>query len=130
LRKGHPALKSPLPLQRWLDLRHVTVAPRGGTTIVDRVLAAEGLVRKVALSVPHFLVAPLVVAETDLALMFPERLALRCARDHRLEVVPAPLEVPPFALHVVWHERLQNDAGHAWLRKRMVASVERSSSKG
>ncbi|HEX8538057.1 MAG TPA: LysR family transcriptional regulator, partial [Cystobacter sp.] len=80
LRRGHPAASAPLELDSWLALQHVSVAPRGGSgSIVDDALAKLGKQRDIALVVPHFLMAPLIIAETDLSLLLPARLARRYA---------------------------------------------------
>ena len=31
-----------------------------------------------------------------------------------------PLELPPFEVNLFWHERVELDPGHAWLRARLV----------
>ena len=68
----HPAPKGKLTLQRIAALDHLLVSPRGGRQgIVDAQLGRLGLTRPVALSVPHFLMAPAVVAESDLIATLP-----------------------------------------------------------
>ena len=76
-RRGHPAVgRRPLSIEAWAALGHVLVTPqRTGPAAVDRALQERGLTRHVALYVSHFLVAPLVVAETDLVATLPERAA-------------------------------------------------------
>jgi DNA-binding transcriptional LysR family regulator len=72
----------------------------------------------------------MIVAESDLVLTFPRTLALRWASFLPLEIVELPFELAPFTLHAVWHERVQDDPGHAWLREQLVASLEDGSSHG
>lgn len=121
LRRDHPAAKRPLDLGTWLALRHVAVAPRGGRTLVDHALDARGLARTIAVQVPHFLIAPILVADSDLALTLPSLVAARVARTLPLTVVEPPLELTPFTIHAAWHERLQDDPAHAFLRSELFA---------
>jgi len=86
----------------------------------DDALAQQGLARRVALSVPHFLFMMSVLAGTDMVAMLPERLA-RGAPG--LRVVEAPLEVPGYEMAMLWHERRHRDQAHRWLRERIAASV-------
>jgi len=121
LRKGHPAAAAPLTLERWLSLQHLSVAPRGGPgSIVDDALAKLGKQREIALVVPHFLMAPLIVAETDLALLLPARIARRYATLLPLELLPPPLPLAAFTIAQLWHERAHGDPAHAWLRQQVV----------
>lgn len=121
VRKDHPQVRRGLTLARYLELSHVSVAPRGTAgSLVDDALARLGARRRVALVVPHFLVAPMIVAETDLALMLPERLARRWAEILPLRLVAPPLELADFTVSQVWSERAHLDAGHAWLRQTLA----------
>jgi DNA-binding transcriptional LysR family regulator len=125
LRRGHPVLrkKGGLTLARFLELPQVLVAPGGSPgSLLDDALARLGQRRRVALRVPSFLVAPLVVAESDLVATLPARLARRMARSLPLALRPSPVELAGFDLHVAWHERFRHDAGHAWFR-RVLAEV-------
>lgn len=66
VREGHPLGKRRLTLDEFVALPHALVSPRGDSgAVVDAALAKLGRRRRVALEVPHFLVAPHVVRETD-----------------------------------------------------------------
>lgn len=121
LRRGHPAADAPLGLDRWLSLQHLSVAPRGGPgSIVDDALAELGKQRDIALVVPHFLMAPLIVAETDLALLLPARIARRYAELLPVVLLPPPLPLSAFTIAQVWHERSHGDPAHGWLRQQVA----------
>lgn len=121
-RAGHPRLKRKPTLAQFCALEHVIVSPDGGGFfgVTDETLAAAGLSRRVALSVPHFLYVASVVASTDLVAMLPERLV---RGNTALHAVEAPLDVPAFEMSMLWHERQHRDPAHRWLRERIVASV-------
>ena len=117
-RKGNPHVAGRLTLKRYVDAPHALVAP-GGTPrgLVDDLLAQRGLSRRVALSVPHFLVAPHFIAESDLLLTLAERVAEVYAPMLDLELHPLPLPLPGFSIHAFWHARLQHDPAQRYLRE-------------
>ncbi len=117
LRAGHPLARRPLTLRRFVELPHVLVSPQGaGDAAVDVALRERGLARRVVLRIPHFLSAPLVIAETDHVITLPSRVAHAVAAQHRLVVKKPPLALPGFTLFQFWHARNEDDAAHRWLR--------------
>ncbi|MBO6933781.1 MAG: LysR family transcriptional regulator [Deltaproteobacteria bacterium] len=124
VRRGHPRIKRRLTLKQYVELPHALIGVGDpGPTYVDRALAEKGLSRRVALRIGHFVAAPLVVAETDLVLTMPRRLAERLARTAPLQVHPPPVGLEPFALHAVWHERRQREPAHRFLRELVVEAA-------
>ncbi|HVZ71079.1 MAG TPA: LysR family transcriptional regulator [Polyangia bacterium] len=125
LRKGHPALRQGrFNLQRYLALEHLLVAP-GGTAgnFVDTELSRRGLTRRVALQISSFLVAPQLVAESDLITTGPELLLRRVSATHPVVLLKAPLRLPRFELVLVWHARRDHDPAHVWMRDVVVRAA-------
>lgn len=125
LRQGHPAADR-LDLDAFLAWPHVLVAPRGQTGgVVDTALAARGLSRRVAVLLPHFLVAPHIVAASDVIVTLAARVARRIAEPLGLVLRPPPLALPGFTMAMVWHERTHRDPAARFVRQRVmeVASV-------
>jgi DNA-binding transcriptional LysR family regulator len=117
VRKGHPAAAQRLTLARFCDLSHALVAPRGTPgSFVDDALARMGKTRRVVVRVPHFLVAPHVIASSDLVVTIPTRIAEIHAAPLGLALLPPPVEVPPFTFSMTWHERAHHDPAQRWLR--------------
>lgn len=122
VRKGHRAARK-LDLSTFVALPHALIAPRGRAGgFVDDALAQKGLTRRIALTVPHFLVAPLVVASSDLILTVPERVARTFVGMAPLQILEPPLPLRGFSTYQVWHERRRTDPAHAWLRS-LIAEV-------
>jgi len=117
LREGHPAARKKLDLDAFCAISHLLVAPRGtpGSYVDDR-LAAMGRRRRVTLTVPQFLVAPHVVAVTDLAWVGPERMVRNYSGSLPVVARPVPFELEGFTLVAYWHEREHKDAAHRWFR--------------
>lgn len=124
VREDHPFTKKKLTLDDFVALPHALIAPRGESHVgvVDQMLARVGRKRRIALEIPHFLVAPFVVASTDLVLTLATRVARELAPQLGLRTMAPPTELPRFSMAMAWNERHHADPAHAWLR-RLVADV-------
>jgi DNA-binding transcriptional LysR family regulator len=121
VRAGHPVVRKGLDLDRFVELGHVFITvlgTRGGA--VDEALARKRRKRRVVAMVSSFLAAPAIVAESDLVLTMPTRLALRLAPAFDLKVLEPPVPLPRYQIAMYWHERMQRDPSHTWLRRMLV----------
>jgi DNA-binding transcriptional LysR family regulator len=126
VRRDHPLIKKKLSLAQYLDSRHVVVAPSGTTgSLVDAELERRGHTRRIALRVSNFLIAPIVVCQTDFINTMPTRLARQTAKDYPLRLLPTPFALPKFGLRLIWHPRLDNDAAQRWLRETLIGVCKR-----
>lgn len=118
VRRDHPATRrGRLGLKAYARLPHLLVSPTGqGGGLVDPLLEARGLRRRVALRVPGFAIAARLVADTDLVLTAPASLE-RVVDPARVRSLPCPLEVEVHGIAMVWHERFGKDPAHVWLRE-------------
>jgi DNA-binding transcriptional LysR family regulator len=124
IRKGHPLVRGAVSLEQFVALEHVLVtAPDYGPGVVDFELAKLGMRRRVAARIPHFLVAPALVAQTELIVTLPGRLAEVAAKDARLRIVEPPLALPAFTVQMTWHGEASDDAASSWLRGVLSAAV-------
>ncbi|SDR48131.1 transcriptional regulator, LysR family [Rhizobiales bacterium GAS191] len=127
VRRDHPVIAKGLTLERFVALSHLLVTITGrGEVPVDVALARHGLSRRVAMRLPHFLAAPMLVAESDMILSLPRRLARRIAVSTPIAVLELPFEIGFFTPSMIWHERRQDDPAHAWLRQQVVEAVRES----
>lgn len=121
VRRGHPILSVELTPERFAALSHVLVTITGqGSTLVDTALARLGLSRTIAVRLPHFLVAPMIVAASHLVLTLPRRLAERMAAGAPLEIIELPLDLDAISPSMIWHERTHDAPAHAWLRRQIM----------
>ena len=131
VREGHPRVRGALTLARYVALEHLLISSPGyGLGVVDGALDRRGLRRRVAVQVPFFLVAPAIIACTDLVVTVPTRVAQLASAIHGLRVVPAPLELSPFAVQQVWHEAADADPASGWLRAQVKETARLVSRKG
>lgn len=86
-------------------------------------LAAQGLRREIAVTVPTFAAAAVVAASTDLVTGMPRRLADALARIAPLAVVEPPVPAMVFRMQLVWHERTHLDEGARCFREVVIAAL-------
>ncbi|MFL5305803.1 MAG: LysR family transcriptional regulator [Polyangia bacterium] len=119
--RGHASARRPMTVAQYAALRHLLITPTAEqdqplATPIDAHLARHGYRRRIALSVPHFAVAPFIVAGSDLALTASERLLRPFAENLGLQLLPLPFARPAYRLTQVWAERQHVDPGHRWFR--------------
>ena len=106
----HPVATGRFTVDQYLKYQHVVVDILSGQqTPVDRPLAALGLKRRVGLVLPYFLPAVLTVAQSNMILTTPSRLARELERGAGVRIVKAPRELVGFNYEMTWHARLTAD---------------------
>lgn len=115
MRRKHPFLDDPT-LARYCESQHLVVSLGGDPYgFVDEILARQGLSRRIALTVPNFMFALAVLADTDLIAALPRRFAEMYARRHEVVLMDAPFQLRKFRLNAVASKASLMDAGLAWL---------------
>lgn len=96
---------------------HVVTVFAGNTqTPIDRVLAQQGISRRVALQARGFLLLPFAVGGTEAVAIVPERLARRfLAENSRLRLADPPFGFVDMLEAAWWHPSRASDPGHRWL---------------
>ncbi|WP_423205079.1 LysR family transcriptional regulator [Pseudomonas kribbensis] len=114
-----------LDLATYLSRPHVLLEMRGsGTPEIERTLTALRERRRVAISLPHWSVAPQFISGTDLILTVASR-ALNDVDDDSLIIVPPPFEIAPFTFVSAWHKRRGGDQALNWLNRRIGEGIVR-----
>jgi DNA-binding transcriptional LysR family regulator len=115
MRRGHPLGRAPTP-EGWCAAEHLLVSFTGDPHgLVDEALAARGLRRRVALTVPEFMLALAVVGATDLVAAVPERLVALHAARFGLVAAPPPVSLPRSRIVALAPRVALLDEGVAWL---------------
>ena len=119
VRADHPRLgKGKITLDAFLSEDHALVSNRGRVPgVVDKPLVALGRSRRVVLTFPHFLVAPAVVARTDLVMTVPACIAHGYAESHALRLFEPPVDVAPFDVAFAWPARSVADPAMQWMQQ-------------
>ncbi len=90
------------------------------------ILRESGLIDRVKLSIPHFMVVPAILAEVDYAVIVPRTVARSFRRYGINRISPLPVPQRHFDVGLFWTRRLGTEAGHAWLRSLIVELFRKS----
>lgn len=111
----HPFAAKPT-LERFCGMRHLVVSMTGDPYgFVDEALAAQGLTRRVALTVPNFAMGLATLTETDLISAMPRRYVAMYVKRFGLVSREVPLRLPIFAIRAIAPRVAMMDAGLAWM---------------
>jgi DNA-binding transcriptional LysR family regulator len=118
-RVGHAYAAQP-GLDAYCDLQHAVVSATGEAWgFVDTALAEQGRARRIALTLPNFMFAISVVAETDLLCAMPRRFVEMFGPRLGVVGLEPPVPLPSFELHAAVLAPALADAGLAWLLDRL-----------
>lgn len=117
MRRGHPAARRALDLDRFLGLPHLSVSSRrAGRSIVEEALRRLGRRFSPVSRLSHFLPAMQMVMATDCVLMMPQSLT----QNFDVTVRKLPFEAPPLVLNLYWKGEASEDSGLRWLREQLL----------
>ena len=113
--KKHPiAKKKKISLEDYLNLSHIHISKRAsGLGHVDTTLNRLGLTRRIALRAQHFLVAPYIIDQSNLAMTTIKSFS----RGRELKVFQLPFKINPLVLHLYWHVNKDMDPANKWMRE-------------
>ncbi len=132
LRRDHPFRRQAWTEERFAALRHVVIAPvfeDGFGSIHDR-LAKLAPADRTPLIVPDMMAAPMMVANTDLALVVPHRVAMHAISMLPLVAMELPVKQPAYDVSLFWHKRCHRDAEQSWIRAKVATAVIAIASRG
>jgi DNA-binding transcriptional LysR family regulator len=116
-RRDHPGLKmKSLTPKAYAALPHLLVSLRGDSKgLADEPLSRLGLKRRIVMTVPHALTAPLIVANSDLVTLISERVARYYASELNLMMFQPPITMPEFTIDVLTSAARSADPALRWL---------------
>ena len=121
MRKGHAFARAP-NVAAFCRSRHLLVSLDGDPVgFVDQMLAKRGLVRRVALTVPTFMLALAHLSSSDLIAGLPRRLVQRHAAQFGLVFVDLPFKRKSDSIEAIATKAAMKDPGIAWLMETTVA---------
>ena len=128
MRRKHYLGGRKLDLDAYADAAHLVIdAPSSGHTLVESVLRARGIDRRVGMTVSHYLAVEKILTSADYLLTVPEVAVLAFHNLALYRIVPPPIRLPTFDIGLYWHERSRSDAGLQWLRISMTDLFLKSS---
>lgn len=143
VRRGHPMTSGPVTMERLAGFPFVVVELTGSEgqaddgfhdergasrrVWIERLLLemserGEGAMGRAAVSVPHYLVAPPLLAASDMVATLPRRLAAQLAAGGAFVMLEPPGDLLVGSLDLVWHERSDQDGGCQWFVEQVMAA--------
>ncbi|MEU5029370.1 LysR substrate-binding domain-containing protein [Streptomyces milbemycinicus] len=110
-------LRAPLTLDDYLAHPHLLISYDGRRGIVDDILEARGLDRRVIASTTHFAGAALQLATLPAVATVPAHAATVYADLLGLTESVPPIPMPTYTVSAIWHGSVADDPAHAWLRR-------------
>ena len=117
VRRDHPVAGKTLDLETFVGLSHLLVSPEGERYgRVDAALAAEGLKRRLAITLPQMYAAPGIVSRSDMIATLLEGVVHASGRSGDLMILPPPLDLESVSFVMSWHRRNDSHPAQRWLR--------------
>lgn len=115
--ENHPIFKRTLTLDRYLKAEHLaTCVYSDELSRADQALKKLDLKRHIKITMPHFLPAFQMLANSDLIGTFSKNVVLQEQKKYHLHHKPIPFSIPEFHIAQIWHRQQENDGGLLWLR--------------
>jgi len=112
----HPLAYQPLELENFISCEHLLVSLSGDASgLVDQALTAQGLTRRVAMTVNSFSGALELISQSNLICVIPQRILRSSSLKKKLVEKPIPITVPPVPISIAWHKRRSNHPPLMWL---------------
>lgn len=122
MRADHPLAAGKLTLDTYLEGAHLVISMSGrANDVVDDVLAAKGLRRRVSMQLPNGLAAILALARSDLVASVTMGAARMFASTMPLAVLELPFAVPESNFRLIWNRRFHDSPPNVWLRRKLMA---------
>lgn len=126
VRRDHPLYANGISLEQYRGARHLVVDQASRFhDVIDEAVAANGIDRKVALTISHFVNVPALIVDSDLVATIARPIALSSPLLPRLAVLECPFSVAPLQVKQVWHRRFHKSAKLLWLRN-LVAELSQN----
>lgn len=116
-RKGNPHLKGTLTVAKYGEAKHILISPQG-----DMKSRSAAALKKLKIEqtfqagVASFISPAWMIAESDLLLTCPRKLAEAYQKYLPVEIAKLPVTIDGISVVQVWHARHQKDPAHTWLR--------------
>ncbi|MEU6157379.1 LysR family transcriptional regulator [Streptomyces sp. NPDC047130] len=118
---SHPRVTGDeVTLEQLAAEHHATVFGPSGHAAPRELLAAHGLLDRVAVEVTRFTILPYLLAETDLIAVIPEYVAEIFAASHRIRLVRLPFAAEPIEIALYARPDTSRTPAQRWLIRFMT----------
>ncbi|MEO6340563.1 MAG: LysR family transcriptional regulator [Caulobacteraceae bacterium] len=117
--KHNPLVQDELTVEQYVALHHL-VSGQENFGIIDERLHQMGIKRRIGASVQSFLLAPFVIAGTNMVTILHRRLAERLAFSTDIRIIEPPFELPIIHESIFWNPRHSNNPPHIWMLEQIA----------
>jgi len=125
VRAEHPLSRCDVvDIERFRQQSHIVVSAERSGHLHGRAesrLLGEIPPKNIAVRVPSFVLAAMLLLQSDHVLTVPAVAARALAAEFHLAFLPCPIDLPGFTVTQYWHERFLDDPANRWLRQRIHA---------
>ncbi|MBR0793930.1 LysR family transcriptional regulator [Bradyrhizobium jicamae] len=93
-------------------------------TALERALSDSDRPARIAVTLPHFLAVPALLADSELAAIVPRPLARALGQTHAITTYELPYATTPVEVRLLWHERVEGEPSHEWLHDLLRRATE------
>jgi DNA-binding transcriptional LysR family regulator len=117
VRSDHPTIGDEISRKQFLEGSHAIVHPAGHMDDnLEHELRGQGLTRRVAVRIEHFLAVPTILSQSDLIFTVPYAIGESLAKLADIKLVRPPFRAKPRDVKQHWHSRFHRDSANRWLR--------------
>ena len=121
VRADHPNFRTGMTAEGFAKSPRALADASGmAHAVVEEELRKDGLDAAPRLTVPQFMVLPLVIANSDLLVIMPSRLAKAFAQLVSIKILRPPVVLKPYDIKIYWHERFHQDPTNRWFRRALM----------
>jgi DNA-binding transcriptional LysR family regulator len=121
VRSDHPNFRAGMTAEGFAaSPRALADASGMAHAVVEGELRKQRLDTVPRLTVPQFMVLPLVIANSDLLVIMPGRLAKAFAQLVSIKILRPPVPLRPYDIKIYWHERFHHDSANRWFRRALI----------
>ena len=121
VRSDHPNFRSGMTLEAFATSQRALADASGmAHAVMEDELGKQGLGSTPRLTVPQFMVLPLVIANSDLLVIMPSRLAKAFSLLVSIKILRPPVPLRPYDIKIYWHERFHHDSANRWFRRSLI----------
>lgn len=127
-RKGNPWVHDGMALQDFMQATFIEYYPAGGSYGVyadyaERIFSDAGVRPRIGVRLAHLSGIESMLARSDLVAVVSEKSAsYLLSLSAELQTFDLPFPSPEICITQQWHERVNKDPGHLWIRS-LVASI-------
>ena len=117
----NPEVGDAISLEQFSALPYLAYQAGTPYSLVESQLDVREIPRNATVATETFALAPFLLTGTRLITLLYERLGRQVAEQARIRLLESPVELPPITEVMYWDPRNTEDAGHRWLRERLLA---------